>query len=450
MSAVFIVVALGNTLSGLGLAPTIIQKKDLTEDHLATALVSSLGIGLTLMTLQWLCAPYLAAFMRMPELINVTRVTSLALIVQPLASLYEAWMARCLRFRQVSITKLGVWIASSFGVSIPLAYLGYGYWALAAGFLSQTFFSAATYLLLARNIGSNGDASFRAAKELFRTGAGFSVTQFMNYISIYADNTIVGRALGSVDLGIYSRAFYMISLPTNMFGTASRMVVFPAMAHIQDDESRMRQAYLKGISLTALMAIPTSVFLAVFSGEIVSIILGSQWTKATIPFAVFSTAIYFRVGAKTCANILLAKAHAYTLAILQTANAVMIVAGALIGASYGLNTVCIAVCTAAIVSYGGYAIISNRTAKVTILEFASVHIRPILIGLFVLSIGTGLKLAMPEAKPITVIGCAIVAFGLPLGVALYLKPSFLLGNLVTEILATVAKPFAQKIGWRVH
>jgi PST family polysaccharide transporter len=450
MAAANIVTSFGLMLASLGLTPALIQRSEVNREHIATSLFLSVALAVLLGIAQWLAAPLMATLLQVPELEEVVRVLSFALVAQGLIAFFEALLARALKFKALGVVSLFLWTTTTFFIAIPLAYAGANYWALVVAQLALTFFTAVAYGYFARHDMTMPKFHLLATKELLSVGVGFAITRFFTYVSGYADNIVVGRALGAGDLGIYTRVFYLISVPAQIFGNMSRTVVFPTMSKIQNDHARLKQAYLKGLSLTALTTIPTSAFLVTFAHELVDLVLGNRWAAAITPFAIFSLAIYFRVGAKTCSIVLLAQGRSYSLASLQVVNALLITAGALAAAPYGLNAVCSAVLAAVVVSFCVYAIICGRAAGVRLLDFAEPHLRPLIIGAFVFMVAKMVDVALEDSAAYTRMGVAIIAFGLPLLTILYIKASLILGRHGLEAIVPMVAQHAAKIGWRMH
>jgi len=450
MAAANIVTSFGLMLASLGLMPALIQRAEVSRDHIATALFLSIAMTALLGIAQWFAAPLIATLLQVPELEDVARVLSFILVAQGLAAFYEALLARALKFKSLGVVRLGLWTATTFLIAIPLAYSGASYWALVVAQLALAFLTAIAYGYVARRDMTMPKFHMQAAKELLGVGIGFSITRFFTYVSGYADNIVVGRALGAEELGVYTRVFYLISVPAQMFGDMSRTVVFPTMAKIQDDSARLKQAYLKGLALSALTTVPTSAFLASFAPELVNLVLGDLWTAAITPFAIFSLAIYFRVGTKTCSTVLLAKGRGYSLASLQAVNALLITSAALLAAPYGLNAVCATVLLAVITSFCVYATICGRAAGIGLLDFADLHMRPVLIGAFVFSTASAINMVLGDSPSYTRMGIAAVAAGLPLLSILYFRASLILGRHGLEAIASVAGPHAEKLGWKMH
>lgn len=445
MSAATIIVAFAASLSGLGLVPTIIQRKEISQSHISTALALCMGIGILLAGLQWLCAPLVAEALKLPEATDVIRTLSLVTLIQSLVTLYEAVLSRNFKFKQIGLIRLWVWAFTSFGIAVPLAWFGFGYWSLVISTICQNVLSLVFMILFARQRLTKAGIQFKAVKELFANGLGYSITQIMAFVSTYSDNIVVSRVLGGVELGIYSRAFYLISIPSNLFGNVNRMVVFPAMSQIQDDNARLRNAYLRGLSLTSLVCIPASAFLATCAENLVDVLLGNQWGAAVIPFAVFSLAIYFRVGAKTCGTVLQAKGRAYSLAALQTFYAISIAAGAALASPFGLNAICLAILAVAAMNFATVSFRSSRIIESGLGGFLALHIRPLVIGAFIAIASYAAQTLLAGAPPYLAIIAAMGASGLPLLLALYLRPLWILGHHGAEALRAFGGPLAKII-----
>jgi O-antigen/teichoic acid export membrane protein len=65
-------------------------------------------------------------------------------------------------------------------------------------------------------------------------------------------------------------------------------VMFPAMSAVQDDQSRVRWAYLRTISVVAMVVVPGCALLVVASHPFVIGVLGKQWGAAIPVLRVFA------------------------------------------------------------------------------------------------------------------------------------------------------------------
>ncbi|TJW28653.1 MAG: hypothetical protein E5X59_39060, partial [Mesorhizobium sp.] len=107
-----------------------IQRRDIEERHIGTVISLSMLIATILGLLQWIFARQIADFLHVPELILVSRVLAVMMVANAFNLMVEAILSRHLKFKISSVATLVAWIASHVGLAIPLAYLGFSYWAL--------------------------------------------------------------------------------------------------------------------------------------------------------------------------------------------------------------------------------------------------------------------------------------------------------------------------------
>src|SRR5215217_3449279 len=74
VNAALVVVEFSTIFTHIGLGKALIQHPALRVEHVATALWSSVGLGMLLGAVVWTAAPIVAAFFRIPLLVPVLRV----------------------------------------------------------------------------------------------------------------------------------------------------------------------------------------------------------------------------------------------------------------------------------------------------------------------------------------------------------------------------------------
>src|SRR5215213_10088355 len=86
--------------------------------------------------------------------------------------------------------------------------------------------------------------------------------------------------------------------PAALFGEVVDKVLFPTMARVQDDPVRLRATYRRGITLIALVMLPTSAALYVLAPELIRVALGPKWSAVDTPFRIFALGMLFRTSYK--------------------------------------------------------------------------------------------------------------------------------------------------------
>lgn len=304
----------------------------------------------------------------------------------PLAAasgLLLAVLRRRLAFRELSILVVVSSTAAAL-VSVLVAAFGGGVWALVAGYYLDLMLKAAFALGLVRlrfvrpQIGQEG-------RQLLRFGSGTTLSVLLNFWALHGDYVIIGSALGSKPLGYYSRAYQLISTVPGMLGHLHSMVLFPAFSKAQSDRSYLRSALRVGTEATAALTLPLCAWGLVLGPELIRTLLGPGWDQAVVPFQILSLGVYFRAAYRFAASIILATGHVFSLSACQAIYGILIVGGALYGAQWGIEGVAFATLAALLVFY---LLLYGLTARLTggsLGSFLSVHRRPALIFVIVLS-----------------------------------------------------------------
>ena len=99
----------------------------------------------------------------------------------------------------------------------------------------------------------------------------------LNYWVRNADNLLIGKVIGSDALGLYSRAYMTMLLPTRQVTRVLSRVMFPAMSRIKNDPERTKRLYLRMIQTIALVAFPAMLGLLAVAPEFVATAYGPKW-----------------------------------------------------------------------------------------------------------------------------------------------------------------------------
>lgn len=324
------------SLASLGVAPAIVQHPSLAPAHLNAGFQIAVLLGALISLFLVGAATMVEQFFQMEGVARLVRLLALVPLIEGCSQVSEAMLQRSLRFKELALIESGSHAVSGLAVSLPLACLGFGAQAIAAGMIaSATFKSCAQFLLQRPYIGMS--VQLAAWREVLRFGTGFSLAQFAHAIAYNIDNLVIGKWMGAEALGLYSRAFQVLSMPTKLFGRALLNVLFPAMAAVQDDSQRLSRALLSALGLTCMLGMNASAFLGVLAPELVELILGPRWEAVVLPFQVLSLAIVVRIGHKICDAVIRAKGAVYGLAWRQCLYGAAVFLGAYSGHFYGLH-----------------------------------------------------------------------------------------------------------------
>jgi O-antigen/teichoic acid export membrane protein len=369
VSAALIVIGFSLTFSQLGLGPALVQRPDLQPKHVSTAFVASTALGLLVAALIWLMAPLLAAFFRMEGLTPIARALAFLFPIKGVSAVAENLLQRDLRFRFLANVDV---LTNSIGyglVAVVLALWGWGPWALVVAQLTQALLRAVIVLTVVPPR-LRPRPSWACFQELMGYGAGYSAAHIGVFLADQADNFAVGRWLGAIALGLYSRAYQLMAVPSALIGDVLDKVLFPTMARVQDDPRRLASAYLRGTALLAIVTLPAVVLAAAVAPELVLVAFGSRWEALVPPFQVLALGMMFRTSYRMSDSLSKATGKVYRRAWRQAVYAGLVFLGAWVGQHWGLTGVAVGVLGALFINYLLMAHLSLNVGQISWLRFA--------------------------------------------------------------------------------
>jgi O-antigen/teichoic acid export membrane protein len=380
VSAALVVIGVSAIVSQLGLGPAIVQRPQLESRHLDTAFTASLILGLSLGALIWATAPLAADFLHLDGVTPVLRALAWVFPLNGLGTVSSSLLSRELRFSWLANLDVITYGIGYGVVGIVTALLGWGVWALVAGQVGQSLVRAA--ILLWKNPPSPRLTIDRAAwNDLVYFGGGFTIAKLANYVALYGDNVVTGRFLGAEALGFYGRAYSLMSAPAYAFGSVLDAVLFPAMARVQDDATRLAAAYRRGVALIAIVVLAPSATIILLAPEVIRVMLGERWTAVIVPFQILGLGMLFRTSYKMSDSIARSTGVVYRRAWRQILYAALVVVAAWIGQRWGVAGVSWGALAALTVNFFLMAELSLDVSAITWQEFWEAHRPAVLLSL---------------------------------------------------------------------
>lgn len=280
MGMVVVFTGVATLFADLGLGSALVQKSDLDEAHLSSVYWLNLAVGLLITIVFIAAAPLIASFYNEPQLVPIVRVLSLLFVVSAFAIVQKNLLTREMRFRALAtVDFIAIFLAGI--VAIVLALYDFGVWSLVGQLLSVSIFSTVMLWML-----SDWRPRFlfqrQAVKELWPFSSNLLGAQLLNYFVRTTDYLLIGRFLGSEDLGIYTRAYTTMLLPVNQVNHVVGRVMFPALSKIQEDTEQVKRIYLRANRSIGLLTIPLMAGLIVVAEPFVMALYGPKW-EAVIP-----------------------------------------------------------------------------------------------------------------------------------------------------------------------
>ncbi|MBD2746936.1 lipopolysaccharide biosynthesis protein [Microvirga sp. BT688] len=439
-SAALLATGLLSIFSQFGIGSAIVQRRVLEERHLRTGFTLSLLLNIGFQILIWIAAPLISAFFKIPELTSVMRFSSLVFTCQAVSVVAEALVQRDLRFGWLSRMEAITFTIGFVGVGLPLAWIELGVWALAGAHVTQH--SLRTLVLLVRQPHPKAlQLDWRTVRELLHFGSGLTLARLGNYLAQQGDQFIVGRWLGSQALGLYSHAYQLMTAPALLVGRILDSVLFPTMAQVQLEPSRLARGYRSGLAISAVLVLPASMILAIVAPEIVLLLLGPKWLGVVPPFQALVLGTLFRTSDKLSDSVTRATGAVHARAWRQAVFAVSVLILALVGQQWGVEGVALGVLIAMTANFVMMAHLSVHLTNMRWSEFAGAHLPGVALA-GVLSYPTWMfaEWLRNQSVPPIVFLLEVGLFDLSLGALLcWILPSLFLGRDVQWLIQAITE-----------
>jgi O-antigen/teichoic acid export membrane protein len=278
-------------LGEFGIPQTIVNLRDLTEEQLAQLNTVSLMLSMGCFGIAVALAWPLALFFRTPRLAPVVIVTCIGLIPLGFRSVSEGLLSKEMQFRTLSwFEAIRAVIAAA--VTLFLAFMGFGYWALVLGNLVATF--ARTILL-----GSSRPQRFAMPRmATLKKPLSFGRHILVSVIALSAyerlDNVTAGRMLGQTALGFYGLAWNLAYVPLEKVTSLVTTVIPTYLAAVQKEPESLRRYVRTLTEALALATFPATIGLGIVACEVVPVALGVKWVGVIAPLQVLSIYAAFR------------------------------------------------------------------------------------------------------------------------------------------------------------
>ncbi len=241
-------------ISGGGMGQALIRAKTATDQDYNIVFTLQLIIGCLIYSVFFFSAPWFARWYSNPIYTDLLRVSALSFVYRPLVNLPSSILQRQMRFKAKTIIGL-ISLLFSSGISIGLAYLGYGVWSLIMGGIAGSAIKASLLLFIpngAPNSLSIFDADEKSPGMGFFFPSTISSSTCVRQISVF----ILSRTLGPASVGLYSKGESLARMPHGFITGSVYPVLFRSLAAEQDNLDKSRYLFFRSIALVAVYATP--------------------------------------------------------------------------------------------------------------------------------------------------------------------------------------------------
>jgi PST family polysaccharide transporter len=226
-----------------------------------------------------------------------------------------------------------------------------------------------------------------------------TANSFVVFLAWNAEKLLLGRFWGADALGLYGRAFQLVTLPVQQLNTAVTGVAFPALSRIQHDAKRLARSFLRGFSLLISSTIPITITCALFAEEIVRVVLGAKWMGAAPIFRLLAPVALVFAVANPLSWLVMSTGRAGRALSISTATTPLVIVGILLGLNHGPTGVAMAYSSALTLLLIPIAAWSKQGTGITWADLWEATKAPFLSGLLAGAAGLLVKLTLDGRLP---------------------------------------------------
>lgn len=254
----------------------IIRHPNPTREHLDTAWTLAICTGAAVALVLAAVAPLGAAYFHEPRAIPLIRFLALRAFIDGFENIGVALILRRQDFARDFRYQMYQRVTTFFA-TIILAVVLQSYWALAIGIVGGRALSVG----LSYTVHSyRPRISLSKVRDIWSFSAWMLISNIGNFAATRVDEATVGGLAGTNAMGHYNVAADVATAPTFELILPTERALFPVLASIVQDATKLKSAYMNVLSAVAIVSCATGVGVALVAKDMVIVVLGSQWNAS--------------------------------------------------------------------------------------------------------------------------------------------------------------------------
>jgi O-antigen/teichoic acid export membrane protein len=279
MLAVFSVIA--NELQSSGFKTGLINLREPRHEDYNAVFWFNIAAGALIYAVLFLAAPLIARFYGNPALIPLSRYVFLGFVFSSFGMAQSAYLTKQMQIKQIAKCGMTATLTSSL-VSVAMAAMGFGYWALATQYLM--YIAVNTLLLWCfsawRPTLSPLTSHLSPLKRLFPFSFRIMLSAIFTQLNANIMNLLLGRFYGEANTGHYNQAYQWSSKCFLLVGNMLKQVDQTVLVGLREERERQLAVLRKMVRFTAFVSFPLLFGLAIVSHEFIMLAIGEKWAFA--------------------------------------------------------------------------------------------------------------------------------------------------------------------------
>ncbi|WP_045379368.1 oligosaccharide flippase family protein [Vibrio campbellii] len=209
------------------------------------------------------------------EIITISTIV----VIQSFGSIHRASLEKLMNFKVISICEVASVVLSSI-LGVYMALNEFGIYSLIAMTIAKSVLSTWLYILNSK-IKVQLKVNFEFLVSSVRFVKFNVLNNIINHVSKSSDQLLIGRFLGSEQLGVYSIFYKLVVIPTSRLNSIVSRVMYPRVSELLRENKDISNYYLR--FLMVMMFLNSLILFSIManSQQITLILLGERWLDST-------------------------------------------------------------------------------------------------------------------------------------------------------------------------
>jgi lipopolysaccharide exporter len=262
-------------LTETGINVFLIQEKDDTQKFLNSAWVVSIIRGFLIAALIVVATPIVIRFFNAPHVVGLLYLVAIVALIRGFINPMEVTFQKKLEFMKVFMFKGSLYLTDAI-VAISLGILTHSESAMIISMIASATLEVVLSFIIFKD-----RPKFGLEKEKFmkviHSGKWITGAGVFSYIFQNIDNLVVGRVLGTTNLGFYQQSYSIAQIPVSGVSEIFNAVMFPTFVKISDEVERLKKTFYRSLAIILSFSLIFGLTIFLFTKPIILLFLGPKW-----------------------------------------------------------------------------------------------------------------------------------------------------------------------------
>lgn len=374
IATINMVISFADMFTDAGFQKYIVQHKFNStkekNEYVTVAFWTNLVISLIIWLLISIFSDNISNLVGSPGLSNVLVIAGIVLPLTSFSSIQMALFRRNFQYKTLFYIRI-ISIFIPFIITIPLALLGFSYWALIISNIISTLINAVIL-----TIKSTWKPTLFYRINILKNMLSFSLWSLAESVATWliswCGTFIVGTTLNPYYIGLYKTSISTVNGITGIVTDSTTSVLFSSLSRIQDNKCELKKIFLKFQRGAAYILLPMGIGIYIYRDLVTSVFLGSQWKEASLFIGLWglSSSISIIFG-QYCNEVYRAIGKPKIGLISQILHLVILVPVLFISSKYGFTVLIYSRCIVRLEYIFVNVIIMNYVIKISVRDMLS-------------------------------------------------------------------------------